>query len=192
MEMSIETKKRMKVSFVVTLIATILMAATVFLPFASANDDYRERLQKYGDEYYVEEIGMTNEDATDISLVEFIRMYAEAANQGMQKDICIACIVIISIFTGFALLSIVFAGFKKPIAVIIFDILAILAFRITQWDFEDRGVIPSSSYEWGCVSYLAYILGVLVLAGAVWMIIDKKKMKKIAMNQNVTSQKQED
>ena len=44
-------------------------------------------------------------DTVDISLLEFGRMYAEAVRQDLHKEMSIACIVIISIFTGCAVLG---------------------------------------------------------------------------------------
>jgi len=69
---------------------------------------------------------------------------------------------------------------KKPIGIIIFDLLALGAFKITCFDFEDRGVVPSNSYDWGIVSWLAYVIGVVIFAGAVWLFIEKRKAKKLA------------
>ena len=63
----------------------------------------------------------------------------------------IACIAIISIFTGCAVLTLLMTLIKKPIGIIIFDLLTMGAFWIICFDFEDRGVIPSSSFDWGIV-----------------------------------------
>ena len=94
---------------------------------------------KYADEMYVEEIGMTNADAVDISLLEFGRMYAEAVRQGLHKEMSIACIVIISIFTGCAVLTLLMTLIKKPIGIIIFDLFTMGAFWIICFDFKDNG-----------------------------------------------------
>lgn len=172
--------KLMRYPMLITIIGSVLMLLMLLLPFASATDDYSERLMKYEDEMYVEEIEMTNAEAVDISLFEFLKIYVEAANQGMHKEISIACIVIISIFAGMSVFMLITSLCKKPIGIIIFDLLALGAFKITCFDFEDRGVIPSSSYDWGIVSWLVYVIGVIVFAGAVWLFIEKRKAKKLA------------
>ena len=69
---------------------------------------------------------------------------------------------------------------KKPIGIIIFDLLTMGAFWIICFDFEDRGVIPSSSFDCGIVYYLVYGIGVIIFAGAVWLFIEKRKAKKLA------------
>ena len=167
-------------SVLITIIGAILLLLMLLLPYASATEDYEERLMKYADEMYVEEIGMTNADAVDISLLEFGRMYAEAVRQGLHKEMSIACIAIISIFTGCAVLTLLMTLIKKPIGIIIFDLMTMGAFWIICFDFEDRGVIPSSSFNWGIVYYLIYGIGVIIFAGAVWLFIEKRKAKKLA------------
>lgn len=172
--------KLMRYLVLVTIIGAVLMLLMVFLPYASATKEYEERLLKYEDEMYVEEIKMTNADAVDISLFEYGRIYAEAASQGLYKEMSIACIVIISIFAGCALFTLLMSLIKKPIGIIIFDLLTMGAFKIICFDFEDRGVIPTSSYDWGIVYYVTYIVGVIVFAGAVWLFVEKRKAKKLA------------
>lgn len=172
--------KLMCYPMVVTIIGSFLLLIMVLLPFASATEEYGERLRMYEDEMYMEEIGMTNAEAVDVSLFEFVRLYAEAARQAMNEEICIACIVIISIFAGFSALTLLMSFCKKPIGIILFDLLALIAFRITCFDFEDRGVIPSNSYDWGMVKEIVYVIGLIVLVGAIWLLIEKRKAKKIA------------
>lgn len=179
--------KFMRYPVLITIIGAILMLLMLLLPYASATDDYEERLMKYEDEMYVEEIGMTNADAVNISLLEFVRMYSEAASQGMHKEISIADIVIISIFAGCAILTLLMTLIKKPIGIIIFDLLTMGAFKIICFDFEDRGVIPSSSFDWGMVYYLVYVIGVIIITGAIWLFIEKRKAKKLVKSEQIAT-----
>lgn len=173
--------KLMRYPVLITIIGLVLMLLMLFLPFASATEDYKEKLLKY------EEIGMTNGEAVNISLFEFGKMYVEAANQGMHKEISIACIVIISLFAGFAVLTLLLCLCKKSIGIIIFDLLTIGTFKIICFDFEDRGVLPSSSFDWGIVNWMVYVIGILVFAGAIWLFVEKKKAKKIAKVEQVVA-----
>ena len=172
--------KLMRYPVMITIIGAILLLLMLLLPYASATEDYEERLLKYADETYMEEIGMKNSDAVDISLIEFGRIYAEAAKQGLHKETSIACIVLIIIFTGCAVLTLVMSLVKKPIGIIIFDLMTMGAFGIICFDFKDRGVIPSSSYDWGLVYYLVYGIGVIILASAIWLYTEKRKAKELA------------
>ena len=164
--------------FLAMLIGSLMLVVTLFLPFASATEDYKERLEEYSDSMYVEELDMTNEEAINISLFEFARIYSVAAEMGMSKGVSIACMVIIAAFGAFALLTLLFSVLKKPIPAIIFNLLAFAVFRITKWDFEDRGVIPNSNYDWGMAQYICYIGIVVVMVGAVALLVVKIKDKK--------------
>lgn len=71
---------------------------------------------------------------------------------------------------------------KKPAAVMIVNTLVLGAFRLLCYDFEDRGVIGNSRYNWGIAYYLYYIGIAVIYAGAVWMFIIKRKQKKTSVN----------
>jgi hypothetical protein len=47
-----------------------------------------------------------------------------------------------------------------------------------NWDYTDRGVIPSSSYDWGLAHTLLPIAAIIALAGAIWMLAIKISTKK--------------
>ena len=174
--------KMMRYPALITLVCTIAMLIMIFLPFTSATNKYEKKLMEYEDKMYVEEINMTYKDAVNVSLFEFIRIYAEAINQGVSEDTAIASIVAIGIFLLFAVIMLLLSIFRKPIGIIVLDILTIGAFRLVCFDFEDRGVVPSSSYDWGMSMYLVYIIGVMIFAGAIWLLIAKKKSKKDSNN----------
>lgn len=77
----------------------------------------------------------------------------------MNKETSIVCIAIIAIFAVFALITIILTLLKKPIGIIISDLLALVIFSIIHFDFKDRGVIPNRFYDWGITNYLTYIVG---------------------------------
>lgn len=170
--------KKFLYPFIAMLIGSLMLVVTLFIPFASATEDYKESLEEYSDSMYVEELNMTNEEAINISLFEFARIYSVAAEMGMSKSVSIACIVIIAAFGVFALLTLLFSALKKPIPAIVFNLLAFVVFRITKWDFEDRGVIPNSNYDWGIAQYICYIGVIVVVVGAVALLVVKIKDKK--------------
>lgn len=55
-------------------------------------------------------------------------------------------------------LTLLFSALRKPVPVIVFSVLAIAMSMLLTWDFEDRGVIPSSSYDWGEARWI-YLVG---------------------------------
>lgn len=170
--------KALQFPFLITFIGGALLMLMMLFPYASAKEDDKEILLENADEFYVEEIKMTNEEAVNISLGEYIMIYAEAAKQGIQKETSIACVVLIAVFWALVVLTYIMAILKKPIGIVIFDLLAMCVFKIIHFDFEDRGIIPSSSYDWEIANYLTYIIGIVILGGAIWLFIEKRKAKK--------------
>lgn len=173
-----QNKNKLLIPFVVTLVGALMLLATLFLPFASATEDYRERLQKHPDSMYAEEISMTNEDAVNISLFEFGRMYAAAADMGISKGIAIVCLVLLSVFAILVILTALFSALKKPIAAIIFNLLSFGTFLAIKWDFADRGVLPSSRYDWGIAQVACYIGVIAGMAGAILLLTARIKEKR--------------
>ena len=167
------------IPFVAALVGAIIMLATVFLPYATATEDYAEVLGSYPDEIVYEELDMTAKDIMNISMVEYAIVYGNLSEQ-FWGDAAhgIMYVVLVALIGGFSLLAVLFAVLKKPIAVMIFDILAFGVFSLQNWDYTDRGVIPSSSYDWGAGYYIFYIAAVIVLVGAVWMLVTKIRTKR--------------
>ncbi len=173
-----DQKKRLMIPFVIALAGSLVLIITLFLPFASAKDDYKEYLRKYSDDMFSEEIEMTNKEAINLSLFEYGRIYAKTAEMGIQKAMSITCLVAISIFAVLVILTTLFSLLKKPIVTIIFDLFSFGAFRLIMWDFNDRGVIPSRNYGWGIARYFCYIGAAVALVGAIYLLVTKLKIKK--------------
>jgi len=164
--------------FLAVLIGSIMLVITLLLPFASANNEREEWLKEHPDSMYVEEIGMTNKESVNISMLEFGRIYKAASEMEEFKLVGIICLVLISAFALFVALTALFAILKKPIAIMIFDALSFAVFCMLKWDFKDRGVIPSSSYDWGIAQYFCYLGVIVAFAGAVMLLTVKIKQKK--------------
>lgn len=176
-----ETKKWVSPRLI-TVIGALLLLVMMILPFASAEKEYKERLKKYEDKYYVKEIEMTNKEAVNLSLVEFMKVYiymaGDESSGTTSKQIAILCVGLISAYGAFALFTLLLALKRKPIGVILFDLLTMGVLWLIQFDFRDRRMIPSNRYHGGMAYYLAYVVGVAVLVGAVWLFVEKRKAKK--------------
>ena len=166
--------------FIIALCGAILLIAAFFLPYAASNGEYGEWLSDHADGIYAEEIGMTNRDAIGISPFEFLRIYIYGASNywGDMQTISIICVVVIGLIAGFTLLCTLFAALRKPIPLIVFDILTFGTFLLMNFDFEDRGIIQNTNYSWGVAYYLYFIGAVVILVGAVWLLVAKIKVKK--------------
>lgn len=175
--------KRMLYPFLITLAGVIMMFMMFFLPIASAKGEYREYLIKYDDVMFAEEIDMTNAEAVNMSLMEFLQVYIMAVNLGINTENNIIYTIIIALFAFFVLCAVIMALRKKPIGLIIFDILTISIFRFIQWAFKEDRIVPNKRYDWGIVNILTYVAGVVIIIGAVWLLIEKIKAKKIAKDE---------
>ena len=171
-------KKRLFIPFFIMLLGSFLLIAVLFVPFASATEDHRLYLQEHPNGVYAEEIGMTNKEAITLSLVEFGEIYAKTVELGMSKEISITCLVIISVYALLVILTTIFSVLKKPIVSLIFNVLSLGVFRVIMWDFDDRGVILNSSYDWGMARYFCYVGVAAVFIGGVYLLITKIKLKK--------------
>lgn len=173
-----KNKNSILIFWAIALVGALFLISTIFWPFASATEDFREYLQEESEEMYAEEIDMTNEDAEDLSLLEFGKIYSNASELDADEEMAIACLVVIAAFIIFAVLTTLFIALKKPIVAIIFNLLSFGVFQIIKWDFEDRGVIPSRYYDWGFAETACCIGVAIVMIGSILLLIAKIKAKR--------------
>ena len=133
------------IPYVLLVVGAVAMAVSFFLPFASAKGDYAEYLKQYGDRVYTAEAGLHNKDVVGLSLLTFLRIYIAGLQSGkllggmyLEAVICITLMAVIAVSS---LLILLFGVLKKPIAAIVFSVLAVVAFYALRWDFDDRGVL---------------------------------------------------
>ena len=172
-EKSVTTRKRF-VPLIIALIGTIMMVAAIFLPYATATETHAEALKKYQDEVIYKDFDMSAKDIMNISMVEYAVVYSNLSEQFWGDSapgmIYVAFVVLIG---GGSLFAVLVTVLKKPIAALIFDVLAFGVFALQNWDHAERGVIPSSSYDWGAAYYIFYIAAGMAFAGSVWMLATK-------------------
>ena len=167
--------QKAKLPRIITVIFSILMIVCLFLPFATATEEYAEMLDEYSDvgTYF----GVDAEDLENISLYNFYELYQDVDEYVSDDYSVLYCGLIIA--TGvLAVITLIFSIAKKAIPTIIFSVLSLGLFRLQCWDYADRGVVPSDNYDLGIGCYLFYIASVVVLVGAIWLLICKKKEKK--------------
>ena len=148
----------------------LLEIIALFLPYAAARDM----------EYATYVTGETGMNAINPSMVDFIRIYKSLDNEylsGVQAYVTLGVTVAIGVFALFALL---FAMLRKPIAAMVFDVMSMLAFALQNYDFSDRGVVPSDTFAWGWGMYLYVVAFILTVVCAIWTMIDRRRMRKQA------------
>ena len=181
-------KSKSLIPFVAALVGSVLMIVTLFLPYATAIDDHAESIQDRPHAMVYEKIDMEAQDIMHISMVEYSYIYSNLAEQLFRDSSdAILYVIMVMLIGSFSLFAVIFSIFKKPIAVIVFDALAFCVFCMQNWDYTDRGVIPSRSYDWGAGYYIFYVAALITLVGAALMLINSvrdKKNKEISNNCN--------
>ena len=163
-------------------IATILVAALLvvafFLPYAAGTQDFREGLGAMSTNPYSDALDMSNDDLADISLFEYARIYGASEELGMGETFAMVYVPLTVAPAVLGALTLLFALLRKPIPAIVFSVLTVAMTFLLNWDFEDRGVIPSSSYDWGVAKWVYLAAGVAVVACAIWQIVLRRQSKK--------------
>ncbi|MBP3620137.1 MAG: hypothetical protein J6J16_00070 [Lachnospiraceae bacterium] len=167
----------MKKAFIVSLICGVLMVVAFLMPFTSATKDYKDDIDRYEDTVADEELNLTYGDMKHLTLVEYARIYFVHRDMFRDEAEGIVYLVVISAIALFTLLTVINVLRKKPIGAIVFDIIAFAGISLMRWDFLDRGIVPSSSYNWGIGIYLYYIAMVALFVSCIWLGKEKKKSK---------------
>lgn len=176
-----ETEKNERlgmIAVITTIVAAALLVAAFFLPYAAGTPEFREGLSSMSVNLYSETLGMTNQELADISLFEYARIYGASEELGMGDAyamIYVPCIAAVGVLGALALL---FAALRKPVPVIVFSVLTVALTFLLNWDFEDRGVIPSSSYDWGVARWVYLVAGIAAIALAIWQIVLRRQLKR--------------
>ncbi len=178
--MRTDENNKLLIPFIIAMVGAIMMIVTVFLPYATAIDEQAEAINENPDMIVYEDLNMIASDIKDISMVEYVNIYTNLGEQLFgNASFGTLYVVLLGLIVGFAVLAAIFSLIKKPVAVIVFDILAFAVFSLQNYDYTDRGVIPSSSYDWGVGYYVFYVAAVVTLVGAIWMLMTEMNMKKM-------------
>lgn len=173
-------KNKQPVTIVVmaTIAAAVLLVAAFFLPYAAGTPEFREGLASMPVNPYSETLGMSNEELADISLFEYARIYGASGELGMGDAFAMIYLPLTAAEGVMGVLTLLFAALRKPIPVIVFSALTVALTFLLNWDFEDRGVIPSSSYDWGVARWAYLVAGIAAIALAIWQIVLRRQLKR--------------
>ncbi len=173
-----EAKRGLSWPIIVALVAAALMVVAYFLPYASATQDYRDALMTMPDYVQSDELGMTNADIADMSLFEYARVYAAAGDLGARTAFTAVYLPLLVGAVALPVLALLFAVLRKPVPVIVFSVLAVALLQLLNWDFEDRLVVPNSSYDVGIARWVYLAAGIAAIAGAVWAIVLRRQARR--------------
>lgn len=178
---SIFLKNQIRIPFLVTLIAALLAVVMFFLPYITMTGMNRERIENSGEVYLYDSGMLRAKDMAGLSLFKYAKIYFQYGTDIMGSSTSANFYgILMSVVGGLILFALLAVLGKKPILIIILDILLCGTCYIVYWDFVDRGIMPREGSAWGVAYYGLYICTAIIAVGAIWMLVVKKKIKREA------------
>ena len=172
-------KNKLPISFIIALIVSLIAIVSFILPYISSTEKYREYLESQGDKHASDSVDMTYRDMKDISLFEYAKTYFQGGKEILHDETAgIFYGVLMSSVGVFSILVLLAVLRKKPILTFILNALLGGVCYLVNWDFVDRGIMPSSNYVWGISYYMLYACIAVIAFCAIWMFVAKRKIKK--------------
>ena len=163
----------------IAVVAALIAIVAFFLPYISATDDYRERMQYFADDKLIDGVDITVGEMMDLSLFKYARVYQQGGDALLHSSGSgMIYTVLYSAVPVFAVLILLAALRKRPILTLLCDLLMGGTIWIINWDFADRGIMPDSDRLWAIAYYLYYPLAAIIAICTIWMFIEKRKTKK--------------
>ena len=159
---------------VVMVAAALGLVAAFFLPWASADEEYRSAAAQAPEFMYYEPTGLTVSDAQDLSLLEYAQVY------GSMEGGWVIYMVIMYAMAAISVLALILAACNKPIGAAVFGALTLAASRILVWDFTDRGVLPNATHDWGIASTIYLVAAIVLIAAGIVTAVLKHRQKAAA------------
>lgn len=172
--------KKLILPFIVALIGMVVMIAAMFLPYMNAQGKLAE---------YIELLDSVELDVENISATPSVLSVSEVITTVYGEDDGKIAEIIVLIFGGFVALTTLFVLFKKPIAIMIFDLFGFGSFSFLNYAMKEDFIDPDK-YAWGIGYTVIQIAIAVVFATAIWMlikkIIAKRELKATAITEPVT------
>lgn len=165
--------KKLTIPFVVALIGVAIIIAGMFLPHMTAVGDLAEYIEEYPDGVGIKEFEMTNSDLKNVPMIFMGRIAASAYSE--EEGILFNVIVIV--FAFFLALTALFIILKKPIAVMIFEVITCGVFAFLNFATKED-FFGADKYASGIGYYAIIAAFVIVFVGAIWMLVNKIAAKK--------------
>lgn len=165
--------KKLQVPFVVTLIGVLVLVIALFLPYMTAVGEMAEYIEEHPERVEIEELDLTASDLANISVLDVDDLITGIYG---EDDGEIATIILM-VFGGVITITALFAVFKKPIAIMLFDIMTGGTFVFLNYLMEED-FVDVDKYAWGIGYYAIMVAIVVIFACAIWMLVKKIVAKK--------------
>lgn len=165
--------ERLKFPVIVVLIGVLVLIIGIVLPYISATGERAEYIEDHPDVIVIQEYDMTASDLKNISLM----MLGKIAASAYGEDEGILFNVIIATIASFSILTALFVILKKPIAVMIFDLITYGIYSLLNL-ITKEAFLGVGYYTWGIGCYITMIAFAIILAGAILMLVKRIIAKK--------------
>ncbi len=172
-----ENKKEMSMTpFVVMLIGVIVMVVALILPYVTAVGNLADYIEKNPDRVENESLELTASDLANVPVVSASNIVIGL----FGEDEGIIAKVIVAVLGSCTALTVLFVMIKKPVVVIIFDLLTCGVFFFLNFMMRETFIVSEETYAWGIGYYVLIIAAIIAFAGAVWMIVTNINIKREA------------
>lgn len=155
--------KKLIIPFIVALIGVLVMIAAMFLPYMTAQGKLAE---------YIELIDSTELEIENVSPSPSVISVSKVISTIYGEDDGKIAEIIVLVFGGFVALTALFVLFKKPIAIMIFDLLAFGSFSFLNFAMKEDFIDPDK-YAWGIGYSVMHVAIAVIFAAAIWMLVKK-------------------
>lgn len=170
-------KKRLWISQIIILISVVAILLSLFLPYMKATEEYEDRLDLL--EALAAEDGIDTDAMKSMSIAEWVWFYNYAAkeDEGHYEGSDVMMNIVAVLLVAFTMLILLLGFKKKPVGIMIFDVLLLGAYSFENFVHVQLEVVPYN-YTWSLAYYLFFVAIAVVFVGAIWLIVDKAKSKK--------------
>lgn len=155
--------KKLVLPFIVALIGVVVMIAAMFLPYMNAQGKLAE---------YIELLDSMEMEEENISPTPSIVSVSEIIATIYGEDDGKIAEIIVLVLGGCIALTALFVLFKKPIAIMIFDLLAYGVFAFLSAYMKEDFIDPDK-YAWGIGYTVIQAAIAVVFVAAIWMLVKK-------------------
>ena len=150
-----QMKQKTTAPMFAVLVCAILLIASMFLPYITAIDAYKEMLEFAEQESALSLLG----------LFEYLTEDTKAAT------------TVQGILAGLSVFTALFAILRLPVGAMIFDVLVTAATVLLHWLFKTDDYILQY-WKFGIGHTLMFVACAGLLTGTIWMMVTKAKAKK--------------
>jgi hypothetical protein len=160
--------ERLKLPFLVTLIGVLLMIAAMFLPYMNAQGTLSE---------YIKMLDRTELEVENISPTPSVLSVKDVVTTVYGESDGKITEIVVLVFGATVALTALFVLFKRPIAIMFFDLLALGGFSFLNYAMSQDFIGPDK-YAWGIGYYLTLLSIGTVFTAAIWLLVRKIATKR--------------